>query len=153
MTSLDQEVALLRGVPFLSSIEAGKLKLLAYSSLKLGFEDGEIVFRQGATDGDAYFILEGSVDVLTERNGREVRVAQLPQYALFGEISALCDIPRTATVRARGHLVALRIPKESFVELISSSSGAALQVIRVLARRVADTTSDLAAALDARGSN
>ena len=77
MTSLDQEVALLRGVPFLSSIEAGKLKLLAYSSIKLGFEDGEIVFRQGATDGDAYFILEGSVDVLTERNGREVRVEDI----------------------------------------------------------------------------
>ena len=152
-TSLDQEVALLRGVPFFSSIEAGKLKLLAYSSTKLGFEDGEMVFRQGSTDGDAYFILEGAVDVLTERNGHEVKVAHLPRYALFGEISALCDIPRTATVRAQGHLVALRIPKESFVELIGGSPGVALQVIRVLARRVADTTSDLAATLEARVRN
>jgi CRP-like cAMP-binding protein len=151
MTSLDQEVALLRSVPFFSSIEAGKLKLLAYSSEKLGFEDGEDVFLQGSTDGDAYFILEGSVDVLTERNGHEVRVAHLPQYALFGEISAFCDIPRTATVRARGHLLALRIPKENFLNLIAESPGVALQVIRVLALRVATTTSDLVAALEARG--
>jgi CRP-like cAMP-binding protein len=150
MTSLDQEVALLRGVPFFSSIETGKLKLLAYSSEKLGFEDGEAVFRQGSTDGDAYFILEGSVDVLTERNGHEVRVAHLPQHALFGEISALCDIPRTATVRAKGDLLALRIPRESFLNLIAEYPEVALQIIRVLARRVADTTSDLAAALEAR---
>jgi CRP-like cAMP-binding protein len=151
MTSLDQEVALLRGVPFFSSIEAGKLKLLAYSSEKLGFEDGEVVFRQGSKDGDAYFILEGSVDVLTERNGHEVQVANLPQYALFGEISALCDIPRTATVRAKGDLLALRIPRESFLTLIAEHPGVALHIIRVLARRVADTTNDLIAALDARG--
>jgi len=151
MTSLDQEVALLRSVPFFSSIESGKLKLLAYSSEKLGFEDGEDVFRHGSTDGDAYFILEGSVDVLAERNGHEVKVAHLPQYALFGEISAFCDIPRTATVRANGHLLALRIPKESFLNLIADSPGVALQIIRVLARRVADTTRDLTAALEARG--
>lgn len=150
MTSLDQEVALLRSVPFFSSIEGGKLKLLAYSSEKLGFEDGETVFRQGSTDGDAYFILEGAAHVLAERNGHQVKVANLPQYALFGEISAFCNIPRTATVQARGHLVALRIPRDNFLNLIAESPGVALQVIRVLARRVADTTSDLAAALDAR---
>lgn len=150
MTSLDQEVALLRGVPFFSSMAAGKIKLLAYSSEKLGFEDGEAVFRQGSTEGDVYFILEGSVDVLTERNGHEVRITHLPQHALFGEISALCDIPRTATVRAKGDLLALRIPRESFVNLIAEDPAVALQIIRVLARRVADTTSDLVAALEAR---
>lgn len=150
MTSLDQEVILLRNVPFFSKVETGKLKLLAYSSERLGFEDGEVVFRQGSAEGDAYFILEGSVDVVTERNGREVRVAQLPQHALFGEISALCDIPRTATVRAKGNLLALRIPKESFLNLIAEYPAVAMHIIRILARRVADTTSDLASALEAR---
>jgi CRP-like cAMP-binding protein len=62
----------------------------------------------------------------------------------------LCDIPRTATVRAKGDLLALRIPRESFLNLIAEYPEVALQIIRVLARRVADTTSDLAAALEAR---
>jgi len=150
MTSLNEEVTLLRGVPFFSSIDDGKLKLLAYSSEKLGFEDGEIVFRRGSAGGDAYFILQGEADILTETNGHELVVAHLPQHSLFGEISAFCDVPRTATVRASGNLLALRIRKDHFLELIEGSPAAALQIIRVLAQRLTNTTSDLAAALDAR---
>lgn len=153
MTSLNEEVILLRSVPFFSSMDDGKLKLLAYTSEKQGFEDGEVVFRQGAAGGDAYFILRGEADVLTETNGHELVVAHLPQHSLFGEISAFCDIPRTATVRASGNLLALRIRKDHFLGLIAESPAAALQIIRVLAQRVANTTSDLTAALEARGRN
>lgn len=153
MTSLNDEVILLRSVPFFSSMDDGKLKLLAYTAEKQGFEDGEVVFRQGSAGGDAYFILRGEADVLTETNGHELVVAHLPQHSLFGEISAFCDIPRTATVRASGSLIALRIRKDHFLELIAECPAAALQIIRVLAQRVANTTSDLTAALEARGRN
>lgn len=150
MTSLNEEVTLLRSVPFFSSMDDGKLKLLAYTSEKQGFEDGEVVFKQGAAGGDAYFILQGAADVLTEANGHELIVAHLPQHSLFGEISAFCEVPRTATVRASGDLVALRIRKDHFLELIAETPTAALQIIRVLAERLANTTSDLTAALESR---
>jgi CRP/FNR family transcriptional regulator, cyclic AMP receptor protein len=149
MKSLNDEVAMLRNVQFFSSLETGKLKLLAYASQKMGFEDGDIVFRRGATEGDAYFILEGEADVLADTSSGQVVVAQLPRYALFGEISAFCDVPRTATIRARGNMVALRIPKEYLLDMIQQSPSVALQIIRVLAQRVANTTVDLAAALSA----
>jgi CRP-like cAMP-binding protein len=138
---------LLRSVPFFASLEAGRLKLLAFSSEHIGFEDGEIVFREGSSGEDVYFILEGGADVLTEKEGREFAVARLPRYSLFGEISALCDVPRTATIRAAGELTVLRIPKDYFLQLIVEQPAAALQLIRVLARRVAATTADLVAAL------
>ncbi len=147
MTSINDDIVLLRKVPMFASMDGGKLKLLAYTSEKLGFEDGEIVFRQGSTDSDAFFILEGAADVLTGDDGAQVKVAHLPLYALFGEISAFCDIPRTATVRADGHLVVLRIPKGHFLELIGQSPEIALQIIRVLALRISDTTAELSAAL------
>lgn len=150
MTSLKEEVTLLRGVPFFSSMDDGKLKLLAYTAEKQGFEDGEVVFRQGSAGGDAYFILQGEADIVTEAHGHELVVAHLPQHSLFGEISAFCDVPRTATVRASGNLVALRIRKDHFLDLIAETPAAALQIIRVLAERLANTTSDLTAALDAR---
>lgn len=153
MTSLNEEVILLRNVPFFSSMEDGKLKLLAYTSEKQGFEDGEVVFRQGSAGGDAYFILRGEADIVTETNGHERVVAHLPQHSLFGEISIFCDVPRTATVRASGNLLALRIRKDRFLELISECPGAALQIMRVLAQRLANTTSDLTAALEARSSH
>lgn len=143
MTSLDDEVALLKTVPFFRSIDSGRLKLLAYASEKLGFENGDIVFQQGSTDNDAYFILDGAADVLTATDSGPIVVAHLPRYALFGEISALCDVPRTATIRASGPLVVLRIPKDHLLELIRGSPTIALQIIRVLATRLTDTTRDL----------
>jgi CRP-like cAMP-binding protein len=146
MISLDDEVARLRTVPFFSAIDNGKLKLLAYASEKLGFEDGDVVIHQGSMDSDVYFILEGAADVLTSTNDGPIVVAHLPQHALFGEISALCDIPRTATIRASGRLVVLKISQNHLLELIRGSPAVALHIIRVLALRLVDTTRDLTAA-------
>ncbi len=146
MTSLNDEVALLRTVPFFSSIDSGRLKLLAYASEKLAFEDGDVIFRKGEPENDTFFILDGAADVVDETSGEPIIIAHLPRYSLFGEISAFCNMPRTATMRASGHLVVLRIPQEHFIDLIRSSPAMALQIIRVLALRLVDTTSDLVAA-------
>lgn len=144
--TIDDEVALLRTVPFFETMESGKLKLLAYVSERLEFEGGDVVFEQDSSGDDVYFILAGMADVVTEMDGNAVVVAQLGRHALFGEMSVFCDLPRTAGVRARGHLAVLRIPGEAFLALIKEEPALALQVIRELALRLARTTRNLATA-------
>src|SRR4051794_20659886 len=110
--SLKEEVELLQRIPFFAQVEPAKLKLLAFTSQRVGFEPGHILFRQGDMGDAAYIIIDGEAEVLVETEGGPVLVATLGKNDFVGEIAILCDVPRTATIRAKGRLVSLRIPKE-----------------------------------------
>lgn len=57
---------------------------------------GEVLIAEGARTGRLYILIEGRVEIL--KGDFQVHVAAEPG-AIFGEISALLDIPHTATVR------------------------------------------------------
>ena len=146
MTStLKDEVEVLRKIPLFAAMDPSKLKLLAYASDKVEFEDGQTLFRQGDTGDSAFIVLSGTADVISESGDAPIVVAQLHDHALVGEMSVFCDIPRSATVRANGKLTALKIGKGYFLELIKEFPELASRIIRELAFRLAKTTADLAA--------
>ena len=70
-------------------------------------------------------------------------VATLKNDALVGEIAILCDTPRTATIRARTELTALRIVKDQLLTMIQEFPDMSLEMMRVLATRLAATTAEL----------
>lgn len=151
MSTLNDDVAMLRKVPLFESVDPAKLKLVAYTANQVMFDDGELVFSQGSNGTSAYLIVGGNADILSESGGQQVVVAKLGNNALFGEISAFCDVPRTASVRAEGQLTVLELKRENLMELIGEFPDVAVEVIRELARRLAATTSDLANVLDRKG--
>ena len=144
MATLDEEVELLRKIPLFSSIDPGKLKLLAFSSDRKNYEDQQDLFRQGEFGDAAYVIVEGKADIVVETDDAgEVVVAQLGINEVIGEISILCDVPRTATVRASGELQTLVIKKEHFLGLVQQIPDLGIEVMRELASRLSKTTAEL----------
>ena len=57
---------------------------------------------------------------------------------IVGETAIVCDVPRTATVVAKGELTVLKITKEVFMQLIEGYPEVAIAVIRDLAMRMND---------------
>jgi CRP-like cAMP-binding protein len=145
--SLKEEVELLQRIPFFTHIEPAKLKLLAFTSERVGFDPGQILFKQGDMGDAAYIIIEGEADVLVDTDGGQAVVATLGKNAFVGEIAILCDVPRTATVRANGRVVALRIAKELFMRLVTEFPQMAIAIMRELAHRLELTNQRLREAL------
>jgi CRP/FNR family transcriptional regulator, cyclic AMP receptor protein len=145
--SLKEEVELLQRIPFFTHIEPAKLKLLAFTSERVGFDPGQILFKQGDMGDAAYIIIEGEADVLVDTDGGQAVVATLGKNAFVGEIAILCDVPRTATVRAKGRVVALRIAKELFMRLVTEFPQMAIAIMRELAHRLELTNQRLREAL------
>ncbi len=141
--SLVHEVDLLRKIPIFAKIEPGKLKLLAFTSERISFDDGQTLFWQGDPSDAAYVIIAGGADVLVNTPNGELSVAKLDQNALVGEIGIFLDLPRTATVRAIGGVETLRIEKRNFFRLIEEFPEMGAEVVRELAQRLAHTTADL----------
>jgi CRP-like cAMP-binding protein len=140
---LKDEVQMLRQVPLFAGVDPGKLKLLAFTSQRVSFDEGEVLFHQGDAGDAAYVILAGSADILTGSDKGLIKVAEVSRNAIVGEIAILCDVNRTATVRARQPVEALRIGKEQFLKLLSDFPQITIEVMRVLAARLSQTTTEL----------
>jgi CRP-like cAMP-binding protein len=143
MTSIEDEVSLLRRIPLFAHIETAKLKLLAFTSERLAYEAGQTLCHQGDAGDAAYVIIDGEADVLVNTPNGPLKVAHLKKNAIVGEIAILCDMPRTATVRAATPLAALKIKKEQFLKLVTEFPDLSIEMLRELASRLAATTAEL----------
>lgn len=143
---LKDEVDLLRRIPLFADIDPAKLKLLAFTSERLSFEPGQILFEQGDPGDAAYVVLSGEADILVDNESGRIKVATIDANDFIGEIAILCDIPRTATVQASNKLETLKIKKEHFMDLLAEFPEMAIEIMRVLAHRLAVTTGELSQA-------
>ena len=143
-----QEIELLAQHPMFASLDNSKLKLLAFTSEWLDYEDGEELFRQGDASDGAYLILTGNADIILDTRDGERAIARWGPGDLIGEIGAVGETPRTATVRAHGKLSVLKISSTVFRQLLLDSPQLALDVIRLLAKRLAAATEAMQAAGD-----
>ena len=140
---LQEEVELLRNIPLFAKIEPSKLKLLAFTSERLTYSQDEILFSQGDAGDSAYIIIGGEADIVVNTPSGPLVIATLKQNEIVGEIAILCDVPRTATVRAKTELTTLRITKDLFFNLVIEFPQIAVEIMRELAHRLEQTTTKL----------
>ena len=105
-------------------VNAGALQELA---------PGDILVKQGAWDDDIYFILAGEIDVIINGHPQASRVAG----EHVGELSGLNPArSRTATLKASGECLVLKLPRKIFEDAARSDSAVALRMADVLADRL-----------------
>ena len=140
--SIEQEVEILRKIPLFANINPAKLKLMCFASERLTFQEGQSLFDQGDAGDSAYIIVAGTADVIVTTDKPSV-VAKVAKNDIIGEIAILCDVPRTATVTATSELTTLKITKDIFFRMVTDFPEMGVEIMRVLAHRLENTTADL----------
>jgi CRP-like cAMP-binding protein len=141
--SLAKDVEVLRNIPLFAKVEPAKLKLLAFTSDRVTYGPGEILFHQGDIGDAAYVVLSGRADILVDSPSGQIKITDVQENSIVGEIAILCDVSRTATVKAATSLEALRISKEHFLKLLTEYPQVTIEIMRVLANRLSKTTMEL----------
>jgi CRP-like cAMP-binding protein len=144
--SLTKDVEVLSTIPLFAKVNAAKLKLLAFTSERLEYPSGHELFHQDDYGDAAYVILEGEADILVDTPRNAMKIATLGKNDMIGEIAILCNMPRTATVVARGDLATLRVSKEGFFHLVTQFPQVGVEVMSALASKLHRTTQALTAA-------
>jgi CRP/FNR family cyclic AMP-dependent transcriptional regulator len=137
--TLTKDVEFLRDIPLFAKAEPAKLKLLAFTSDRLEYLSGDELFHEGDYGDAVHIILDGKVDILVDSSKGAVKVETLGKN-MIGEIAILCDVPRTATVVARGDLVTLRVSKDGFFHLVTQFPQVGVEVMTGLATKLHRTT-------------
>ena len=142
--SLEQEVELIRRFPIFSKIAPAKQKLLCFSSERLTYSAGQELFHQKAVGDACYVVIEGTIEISVDLPDGPLVIGVLGRNELLGEIAIFGNVPRTATATAKTRLEVLRISADLFRSVIRENPDAAIELIRILAARLANTTEHLA---------
>jgi CRP-like cAMP-binding protein len=141
--TIETEVQSLRQVPMFREIDPARLKLLAFTSDRLSYDEGDVLFRQNEVSDSIYVIVEGKVGVWIAATPERKKVAEPGPGEIVGEMGVLLDQPRSATIQAASHVVALKIGREVFFDLLGQFPQKSVAVMRELARRVDATNKKL----------
>jgi len=83
-----------------------------------------------------FVVVKGKARVFTGAGGSERTLSEVGAGACIGEMAALDNAPRSATVRAADRTRALVIPGEGFKELLSTRPEMSQAIIGELVRRM-----------------
>lgn len=97
---------------------------------------GETIIREGDSSQTAYFLYSGRVGLFKQSNGVQVRLGELGEGDLFGEMAYLLGERRTATVVAQTDVVVLALPPETLEELMRYSAPLSRRIITALSHRL-----------------
>jgi len=141
--SLEQEVELIRQIPIFKKIQPAMQKLLCFGSERLIYDAGQTLVREGDPADAVYVLIEGAVEVSVSTQNGPIVVSTMGRNELIGEIAIFGDVPRTATVTATSRVDALKISKELVINIVRQNPDAAIELLRILATRLAHTTRQL----------
>ena len=96
------------------------------------FKAGDVIFRRGDPAHELFIVQSREVEI---RLGNRV-LETLPQYSIFGEMALIDSAPRSATAIASSDARLVPVSEKQFLFLISNTPYFALNVMRVMARRL-----------------
>ncbi|HVN59665.1 MAG TPA: MFS transporter [Gaiellaceae bacterium] len=135
----EDELGLLRGVPFFAPLPEFALEQLARGAIRVRVHPGAEIVRRGESGDRFYVIAAGEVEVDV---GRGSPTVQGPGD-FFGEIALLRDVPRTATVRARGEADLLAVERDDFIGAVTGYAPSAEAAEAVVTARIGGTSAVL----------
>ena len=113
--------------------EAIDFRILAGAGAPLReFKAGDVIFQAGDAASELFVIADGEVEI---RLGNRV-LEKLPRYGIFGEMALIDAAPRSATAVAATDARLVAVGEKQFLFLVSNTPFFALNVMRVMARRL-----------------
>jgi len=130
----------LRGFPLLEQVGEAALGRVLAEANWFGLPGGMTLPRDGENDRALFLVVTGSLGVFVGGdNGRRL-VAHVPAGETVGEMSLISGEPHSAEVVALRDTELLRVSATAFENLIMRYPRVMLNLMRVLVRRLQDTT-------------
>jgi len=116
---------------------------VALGGLGKVYRPGEVIIRQGDV-GDCMFVIQsGKVEVVLEKEGKEIRLAELGEGEFFGEMALFEKDVRSATVRPLGEVRVLTVDKKMFLRKIHDDPSLAFMIMQRMSRRIRELDGEL----------
>lgn len=127
----------LEGIDIFAGVTPGDLEILAKKFRWKQYRAGQQIISHLDESTDVYLVIEGKVRVIVySPAGKEVTFRDVDAGDCFGELAAIDDLPRSATVAALTDSLIAYMSAEIFWEILRTHSDVAALVMKKLANLV-----------------
>jgi CRP/FNR family cyclic AMP-dependent transcriptional regulator len=134
----------LADAPLFTGVEVADVSALTHQLRPVEFDCGHVFFTQGQSGDQLFIVISGKVKLCRQAtDGRAVLFAVLGRSDMFGELSVFDPGPRTSTAVALTKVCAAPVNRDELRTWIAGRPLIAERMLRVLARRLRRTDSDL----------
>jgi CRP/FNR family cyclic AMP-dependent transcriptional regulator len=134
-----QKVLLLKRVDLFAEMTTRQLGHVASVTQEQVESAGSMIFAEGDAGDALFLIVSGKVEVL--RAKKRLKILRDADY--FGELAVLTGEARNASVSALTDCLLLRLERSDFHRVLAGSFDAVLAVIRIICRRLQQTSGDV----------
>ncbi|MBW1683333.1 MAG: cyclic nucleotide-binding domain-containing protein [Deltaproteobacteria bacterium] len=135
--SIPDRIVHLKEIEIFEGLSVSELAAVASVAEEMDSAPGEEVIREGEPGETMYLIVSGEVSVLKEREeGQRIELDRIGAGDYFGEMALFEDEVRSATIRTEKPARLLVLHKQEFREIVREYPEIALQICRVLGRRI-----------------
>ena len=123
--------------PIFSSLgKLDRMQLEKKSIIKI-FEPGDTIIERDDDSNSVYFLISGTVHVLDySKSHRAVTYASLKDGEMFGEMSAIDGLPRSAWVCAISTCKVISLSGIEFINLLKNNADISLKILQKLSSRL-----------------
>jgi small-conductance mechanosensitive channel/CRP-like cAMP-binding protein len=133
---LQERLEALKRVDLFKTLREEEASEIAERLVYTPFAKGDLITRQGEIAHWLYIIITGEAEVFLESPKGERRWINTVHGGTFlGEMGLMTGAPRSATVIARTEILAYRLDKESFQQVLDKRPELAEEISELLARR------------------
>jgi cAMP-dependent protein kinase regulator len=137
----DLEVALLAltQVELFAKLSRKSLERLAQSARQGEVPAGEYLFLEGQPAASFYVVLDGALEILRRREGREVALRHLQRGEAIGLLGLLSGQARAASARSIGDALVLEIPGPALNQILAEDAAFRDRLIRFYQERLLES--------------
>jgi CRP-like cAMP-binding protein len=126
---------LLADVPLFAGLSERHLRKLGALAQEVRFPAQSLIVQAGQPGRGFFVLLDGAAKVTKDASGAGRALARLRPGDFFGEFALLDGGPRTATVVAESPVVALRLSRTAFRQMLSKEPQVAVRMLEGIAAR------------------
>lgn len=126
----------LEKVPLFTDLGRRELMRLAATCVERDYSAGTTLVRQGQPGVGLFVIVSGHAKVGQDQAGGMRELSQLGPGDVFGEMSLLDDLPRSASVVAMDQVHALLLPVYDFRAALREDGDMCIRLLAVMSRRL-----------------
>jgi HEAT repeat protein len=134
---LMERLLALKQVPLFSQLSLEQLEALQQIAREVEYMANEVIIRENDPGGELFLLIEGKVRIFKDYGTlQEESLNSVTAISYFGEMAAIDDEPRSATVVASERSRMLCLDGMSLKDLIRQMPEISFQIMRVLTARV-----------------
>jgi len=115
---LQQNIDILKEVPFFEGFPQEVLKLLAYLAVRGDYEEGDVIFERGDDPGIAFAVVSGELAVYRDGQRGEEKLRGYGEGDFLGSFTLIGSMPSLFTVKATKSTRLLLITRDQFNKIM-----------------------------------